>query len=56
MNNLLPSGSLINFVFSNCDTLGVVLGQTGNSGMYEVLYDNKVGLFFKSQLKIIEGD
>jgi hypothetical protein len=56
MNNLLPSGSLINFTFSDCDTLGVILGLSSHLEMYEVLYDNKVGLFFTSQLKIIEGD
>ena len=50
------SGSLVSFVFEETASIGIVLGKSEKSKqMYAVLYDNKVGHFFKKQFKIIKG-
>ena len=54
---MLTSGSLVQFVFTESDSIGIVLGVSDKSKqMYRILYDNKVGHFFKKQLKHIKGD
>jgi len=51
------SGSLVSFVFDESNEVGVVVGPSNKSKqMYCVLYDNKVGHFFRSQFRIIEGE
>lgn len=55
--NAVLSGSLVTFAFEGTDSFGIVLGKSEKSKqMYRVLYDNKVGHFFKKQLKPTEGD
>jgi len=55
---MLTSGSLVSFSFNEAGaTVGIVLGRSEISKqMYRILYDNKVGHFFKKQLKIIGGE
>jgi hypothetical protein len=51
------SGSLVRFVFNEANNMGIVLGKSEKSKqMYRILYDNKVGHFFRKQFKIIEGE
>jgi len=54
---MFVSGSLVRFKFKEAKSIGIILGDSEKSKqMHRVLYDNKVGHFFKKQLKIIKGD
>lgn len=52
---MILSGSLVQVAVAEATAFGIVVGFCDNQKhLVEILYDGKVGKFFKSQFKIID--